>query len=118
MRLMLNSKATRGSAPTCTCASSMIQTATSPLQVMGFPLPAAILVRETRRATSSGTLESHMNTIRRSFTMILLAGAITLGLSACNTFRGIGKDTQVVGEKIEDKADEKQKQQQKQPNRP
>jgi predicted small secreted protein len=56
-----------------------------------------------------------MNTIKRSFTLLMLAAAITLGLSACNTFRGIGKDTQAVGEKIEDKADEKQHEDQ--PNR-
>lgn len=49
-----------------------------------------------------------MNNISRSFTLLLLAASITLGLSACNTFRGIGKDTQAVGEKIEDKADEEQ----------
>lgn len=57
-----------------------------------------------------------MNTITRSFTLLMLAAAITLGLSACNTFRGIGKDTQAVGEKIEDKAEEKQNEQL--PNRP
>ncbi len=56
-----------------------------------------------------------MNNICRSFTLLMLAASITLGLSACNTFRGIGKDTQEVGEKIEDKAEEKQNEQQ--PNR-
>lgn len=57
-----------------------------------------------------------MNNISRSISLLCLVAAITLGLSACNTFRGIGKDTQVVGEKIEDKAEEKQNEQQ--PNRP
>lgn len=52
-----------------------------------------------------------MNNISRSISLLCLATAITLGLSACNTFRGIGKDTQVVGEKIEDKAEEKQNEQ-------
>lgn len=49
-----------------------------------------------------------MNTISRSLTLLALAAAIALSLGACNTFRGIGKDTERVGEKIQEKADEKQ----------
>ncbi|WP_397596703.1 entericidin A/B family lipoprotein [Silanimonas sp.] len=38
--------------------------------------------------------------------MIGLALAATLMLGACNTMRGVGKDTEAVGDKIQDEAEE------------
>jgi predicted small secreted protein len=38
--------------------------------------------------------------------MIGLALAATLMLGACNTMRGVGKDTEAVGDKIQDEAEQ------------
>lgn len=37
---------------------------------------------------------------------LLLLGILTFSITACNTMHGLGKDTEVVGEKIQDEADE------------
>lgn len=42
--------------------------------------------------------------IRRAIVLLVLA-AFAAGLSGCNTLRGVGRDTAVVGEKIEKEAD-------------
>ena len=42
----------------------------------------------------------------RNVLMIGLALAATLMLGACNTMRGVGKDTEAVGEKIQDEAEQ------------
>ena len=42
----------------------------------------------------------------RNVLMIGLALAATLMLGACNTMRGVGKDTEAVGDKIQDEAEE------------
>ncbi len=44
------------------------------------------------------------NTIRK-VSVALLLGAFVIGLTACNTMAGVGKDTQKAGEKIEKEAD-------------
>ncbi|WP_225444737.1 entericidin A/B family lipoprotein [Pseudomarimonas arenosa] len=44
------------------------------------------------------------NTLRIALTLLTTTG-FALGLSACNTMHGLGRDTQVVGEKIEKEAD-------------
>ncbi len=36
---------------------------------------------------------------------VLLAGAFALSLSACNTMKGLGEDTEVAGEKLQKEAD-------------
>jgi predicted small secreted protein len=47
-----------------------------------------------------------MNTSARRFASFLILACLTLSLTtACNTMRGLGKDTTVVGEKIEEEAD-------------
>jgi len=43
--------------------------------------------------------------IKRIFTLIMLAGFVTL--CGCNTMEGLGKDLKALGGKIEDKAEEK-----------
>lgn len=43
-----------------------------------------------------------MTRIRAS--LVLLAAALALALSACNTVEGMGKDIKKAGEKIEDTA--------------
>ena len=40
-------------------------------------------------------------------TIATLIACLTLLLSGCNTFRGVGQDVQKVGEKIEDAAKKK-----------
>ncbi len=42
----------------------------------------------------------------RNVLMIGLALAATLMLGACNTMRGVGKDTEAVGDKIQDEAEQ------------
>lgn len=42
----------------------------------------------------------------RKILMIGLALAATLMLGACNTMRGVGKDTEAVGDKIQDEAEQ------------
>lgn len=37
---------------------------------------------------------------------LLLLGLLTFSISACNTMHGLGRDTEVVGEKIQDEADQ------------
>jgi entericidin A len=44
------------------------------------------------------------NTIQKISTALLL-GAFVMGLTACNTMAGVGKDTQKAGEKIEKEAE-------------
>jgi predicted small secreted protein len=43
--------------------------------------------------------------------MILGAGVAGMGLTSCSTTEGLGKDLQKLGEKIEDKSQEKQAEQ-------
>ena len=47
-----------------------------------------------------------MNTKTRNISVALLLAFFTLGASGCNTIRGIGKDTEKAGEKIQTEADE------------
>lgn len=42
----------------------------------------------------------------RNVLMIGLALAATLVLGGCNTMRGVGKDTEAVGDKIQDEAEQ------------
>ena len=42
----------------------------------------------------------------RNLLMIGLALVATLALGGCNTMRGVGKDTEAVGDKIQDEAEE------------
>jgi predicted small secreted protein len=37
-------------------------------------------------------------------TILVLLGSALLALTACNTMNGVGKDTERLGEKIQDKA--------------
>ena len=48
-----------------------------------------------------------MNNTIRKVSVALLLGAFVIGLTACNTMAGVGKDTQKAGEKIEDAAKKK-----------
>jgi predicted small secreted protein len=41
----------------------------------------------------------------RTFATLLLIATFSLGLSACNTMSGLGKDTQKAGEKVEKEAE-------------
>lgn len=47
-----------------------------------------------------------MNVSIRRTTILLVLACFTLSLSACNTMRGIGRDTAAVGEEIEEEAGE------------
>ena len=47
-----------------------------------------------------------MNRFARKLSLSLAIGFIAFGLGACNTMRGVGEDTQKVGEKIQKEADE------------
>lgn len=42
--------------------------------------------------------------MKNRFVVLLLMTLFSIGLSACNTVAGAGKDVQKVGEKVEDKA--------------
>lgn len=46
-----------------------------------------------------------MNTYVRKMLVALLILGFGLGLGACNTMRGLGKDTEVAGEKIQEEAE-------------
>jgi len=46
-----------------------------------------------------------MNIAIRNALVILVVAAFAFSMTACNTMRGLGKDTAVVGEKIEDEAE-------------
>ena len=46
-----------------------------------------------------------MNVLIRRASVILVLAAFAAGLSGCNTMRGVGRDTAVVGEKIEEEAE-------------
>lgn len=41
----------------------------------------------------------------RKLSTVLLFGAFALSMSACNTMRGLGEDTEVAGDKIQKEAD-------------
>jgi entericidin A len=41
------------------------------------------------------------------FAMLIMIGVGVIGLSACNTMQGLGKDVSKLGDKIENKAEEK-----------
>ena len=41
------------------------------------------------------------------FVMMVMIGVGVIGLSACNTMQGLGKDVSKLGDKIENKAEEK-----------
>jgi predicted small secreted protein len=47
-----------------------------------------------------------MNIHARKILAPLLLTALTLGLSACNTMRGVGEDAEELGEEIQEEADE------------
>lgn len=47
-----------------------------------------------------------MSTSVRNISVLILASAFAIGLSACNTMHGIGKDTEKAGEKIQKESDE------------
>ena len=38
--------------------------------------------------------------------VVMMLGMFSMGLTACNTVAGAGKDVQKVGEKVEDKAED------------
>ncbi|QIK80461.1 entericidin A/B family lipoprotein [Lysobacter sp. HDW10] len=42
--------------------------------------------------------------MKKRFVLLLMMTLFSIGLSACNTVAGAGKDVQKVGEKVEDKA--------------
>ncbi|QYR52772.1 entericidin A/B family lipoprotein [Lysobacter soyae] len=42
--------------------------------------------------------------MKKRFVVLLMMTLFSIGLSACNTVAGAGKDVQKVGEKVEDKA--------------
>ena len=41
------------------------------------------------------------------FVMLVMIGVGVIGLSGCNTMQGLGKDVSKLGDKIENKAEEK-----------
>ena len=43
------------------------------------------------------------------FAVLAMLGAGVMSLSACNTMQGLGKDISKLGDKIENKAEEKKK---------
>jgi predicted small secreted protein len=50
-------------------------------------------------------LEIVMNSAIRKASIVIAVAALVCSVSACNTMKGLGKDTTVVGEKIENEAD-------------
>lgn len=54
-----------------------------------------------------------MNATFRQTCIFLLFGALALAVGACNTMRGVGKDTEQAGKKIQQEADEHQHQDKK-----
>ena len=47
-----------------------------------------------------------MSMIIRKFIVLAFLGAFVLGAGACNTIKGVGKDTERAGEEIQEEADE------------
>lgn len=54
---------------------------------------------------TSPTVRTRCNSSLRTFATLLLIATFSLGLSACNTMSGLGKDTQKAGEKVEKEAE-------------
>ena len=50
-------------------------------------------------------LETVMNIAIRKASIVIAVAALVSSVSACNTMKGFGKDTAVVGEKIENEAE-------------
>jgi predicted small secreted protein len=48
----------------------------------------------------------HITAASASFVRLLLAAALVLALSACNTIQGAGKDIEKSGEVIQEKAED------------
>ena len=44
--------------------------------------------------------------MKKRFVLLLMMTLFSIGLSACNTVAGAGKDVQKVGEKVEKKAED------------
>jgi predicted small secreted protein len=70
----------------------------------GPGLPAPPYATPSRRAPKDKT----MNHTKRIAVLLLLAIGASAGLTGCNTVRGIGKDTERAGEKIQKEADREQ----------
>jgi predicted small secreted protein len=51
-------------------------------------------------------LEIDMNVHARKILAPLLLTTLTLGLAACNTMRGVGEDTEELGEEIQEEVEE------------
>ncbi len=47
-----------------------------------------------------------MNTRSRRILTSLLLTALTIGLTACNTMRGVGEDTEELGEEIQEEVED------------
>ena len=47
-----------------------------------------------------------MNAKIRKISTLLLISAFSFGVGACNTMKGVGKDTEQAGKKIQQEADE------------
>jgi len=47
-----------------------------------------------------------MNISIRNISALLLLGLFAFGMTACNTVRGVGEDTEKAGQKIQKEADE------------
>ncbi|HYD33633.1 MAG TPA: entericidin A/B family lipoprotein [Methylophilaceae bacterium] len=48
-----------------------------------------------------------MRTALSKFSMLVMIAVSVIGLSGCNTMQGLGKDVSKLGDKIENKAEEK-----------
>ena len=48
-----------------------------------------------------------MRTALSKFSMLVMIAVGVIGLSGCNTMQGLGKDVSKLGDKIENKAEEK-----------
>jgi predicted small secreted protein len=70
----------------------------------GPGLPAPPYATPPRRAPRDKTM-NHMKPIA---VLLLLLTCASAGLTGCNTVRGIGKDTERAGEKIQKEADRNQ----------
>jgi len=58
-----------------------------------------------REGAHADDLEMAMNMNFRKIALLLLVAAFAFSTTACNTMKGLGKDTEKAGEKIQKEAD-------------
>lgn len=74
--------------------------------VLFTPLPAMMVVQSHGRSRGARHIHSFQEFPMKRMIVLMLLAMFSIGtLSACNTVKGVGKDVQKAGDKVEDAAD-------------